>query len=85
TAPAPSTSTTTSDATTEKAPAYPTSSRRGVKDWDKLASGLTAKKKKSASKSKGKAKADGDKAADAEESDGAESIDSDYGTGDPVD
>lgn len=74
-------------------PAYPTSSRHGVKDWDKLASDLTKKKKnkdkdkaKSATtKDKGEA-GDKDAAEDAgAESDGAESIDSDYSTGDPVD
>ncbi|KAL3445484.1 hypothetical protein BJX65DRAFT_281278 [Aspergillus insuetus] len=39
------TSTTTAPAaTTQSAPSYPTSSRHGAKDWDKLASTLTAKK-----------------------------------------
>ncbi|KAJ5109333.1 hypothetical protein N7456_006008 [Penicillium angulare] len=56
-------------------PAYPTSSRHGAKDWDKLATSLAAKKSKE-SKDK-KNKDDGD------ESD-ADSIDSDFG-GDAVD
>ncbi|KAJ5191491.1 uncharacterized protein N7498_010476 [Penicillium cinerascens] len=50
-------------------PAYPTSSRHGTKDWDKVASSLTAKK---GSKTKG------------EKGDGNESDDSDIG-GDAVD
>ncbi|KAA8647571.1 hypothetical protein EYZ11_007850 [Aspergillus tanneri] len=71
------------------APVYPSSSRHGPKDWDKLASNLTAKKAKSGDK--GKAKARGEETGDSkgedagEESDGAESADSDYGGGDPVD
>lgn len=56
-------------------PAYPTSSRHGAKDWDKLASSLTAKKAKD--------KKDGSKD-DGNESDGAESVDSELG-GDAVD
>ncbi|KAJ5573855.1 uncharacterized protein N7459_008282 [Penicillium hispanicum] len=55
-------------------PAYPTSSRHGAKDWDKLASNLTSKK----SKDKKEEKDDGD------DSDGAESVDSEFG-GDAVD
>ncbi|KAJ5280221.1 hypothetical protein N7478_005593 [Penicillium angulare] len=55
-------------------PAYPTSSRHGAKDWDKVATSLTAKKSKE-SKDK-KNKDDGD------ESDA--SVDSDFG-GDAVD
>ncbi|KAE8416353.1 terpenoid cyclases/protein prenyltransferase alpha-alpha toroid [Aspergillus pseudocaelatus] len=69
------------------APAYPSSSRNGPKDWDKLASSLTAKKPKP--KDKGKAKdgePKGPKADDAgDESDGADSVDSDFGGGDAVD
>ncbi|KAE8351757.1 hypothetical protein BDV28DRAFT_13815 [Aspergillus coremiiformis] len=69
------------------APAYPSSSRHGPKDWDKLASSLTAKKSKSKEKSKAK---DGDakdsKADDSgNESEGADSVDSEYGGGDAVD
>ncbi|KAF9885618.1 hypothetical protein FE257_012709 [Aspergillus nanangensis] len=66
-------------------PAYPSSSRTGAKDWDKVASTLTKKSDKSKKKSKSK----DDKAANPEDpgenSDGAESVDSDYGGGDPVD
>lgn len=58
---------TTSAAST--GPAYPTSSRHGTKDWDKVASSLTAKK---GSKTKG------------EKPDGNESDESDIG-GDAVD
>ena len=69
------------------APAYPSSSRNGPKDWDKLASSLTAKKPKP--KDKGKAKEGerkGPTADDAgDESDGADSVDSDFGGGDAVD
>lgn len=57
-------------------PSYPTSSRHGTKDWDKLASSLTAKK------SKGKhGKVEKDETGDASD---AESVDSEYG-GDAVD
>ena len=58
-------------------PAYPTSSRHGTKDWDKLASSLTAKK------SKGKKK-ETEEQNDGNDSDGGESVDSDFG-GDAVD
>lgn len=62
------------------APSYPTSSRTGPKNWDKLASDLTAKKPKS--KAKGKAK---DKQAGSDsDDDGDEDYDSDVG-GDAVD
>lgn len=62
------------------APSYPTSSRTGPKNWDKLASDLTAKKSKS--KAKGKAK---DKQAGSDsDDDGDEDYDSDLG-GDAVD
>ncbi|KAJ5992655.1 hypothetical protein N7451_008379 [Penicillium sp. IBT 35674x] len=54
-------------------PAYPTSSRHGTKDWDKVASALTAKKSKD-TKSTEK---------DGDDSD-AESVDSEFG-GDAVD
>lgn len=64
-------------------PAYPTSSRHGAKDWDKVASNLTAKKPKDKNKSD---KSEGQQASegDGNESDGADSVDSDYG-GDAVD
>lgn len=57
-------------------PAYPTSSRHGAKDWDKVASSLTS------SKSKGKKKEE--KKEDAGDESDAESVDSDFG-GDAVD
>lgn len=59
----------------DKAPSYPTSSKSGAKDWDKVASSLTKKKKKSTS-GKG-AGGDGDE--------GGDSDLSDYGGGDEVD
>lgn len=85
-----SSSTPAAATTTSSAPAYPTSSRHGAKDWDKLATTLTQKKKSKSSDSKGKKAAakEGDKDEDEDagnESDGAESVDSDYGGGDPVD
>jgi len=46
----------TSSTTATAAPSYPTSSRKGPKNWDKLASDLTAKKPKKAKK-----KSDSDK------------------------
>ncbi|KAL4793351.1 hypothetical protein BDV19DRAFT_391190 [Aspergillus venezuelensis] len=61
------------------APSYPTSSRHGAKDWDKVASTLTAKKPKKASKPKSEKKDD-----DEDNSDNEGSVDSEYG-GDPVD
>lgn len=70
-------------------PSYPTSSRHGAKDWDKVASTLTFKNpKKSNSHEKGKGKttekANGEADESADESDNEGSVDSDYG-GDPVD
>ncbi|KAN0078766.1 hypothetical protein V8E54_005279 [Elaphomyces granulatus] len=68
----------------DSGPAYPTSSRHGVKNWDKLAVELTSKKQSKAADSKGKSKeVDGED--EGEKSDGGDSVDSDYGTGDPVD
>lgn len=64
--------------TAASGPTYPTSSRHGVKDWDKVASSLTEKKGKG--KGRAKDKKDGDEG----ESDGAESVDSEFG-GDAVD
>jgi suppressor of G2 allele of SKP1 len=63
-------------------PAYPTSSRTGVKDWDKLASSLTKKKSSKPKAKDGETPSDADVGAD---DDGADSDYSDYGTGDPVD
>jgi hypothetical protein len=60
-------------------PAYPTSSRHGVKDWDKLADDLTAKKKKDEKEKKTEAGDDKE-----EEDDDTASVDSDIG-GDAVD
>ncbi|OQE19492.1 hypothetical protein PENSTE_c015G01893 [Penicillium steckii] len=61
-------------APTPAGPAYPTSSRHGAKDWDKVASSLTS------SKSKGKKKKEEGAGDDSD----AESVDSDFG-GDAVD
>lgn len=55
------------------APSYPTSSRHGAKDWDKVASALSSKKSKD--------KKDGEGDGDASD---AESVNSDFG-GDAVD
>jgi len=63
-------------------PAYPTSSRTGVKDWDKLASSLTKKKPSKSKAKKSENPTDADAGA---EDDGVESDYSDYGTSDPVD
>lgn len=60
-------------------PAYPTSSRHGVKNWDKLAEDLTAKKKKAEKKKE----SEDDAAAEDDDNDAA-SVDSDFG-GDAVD
>ncbi|KAI9373747.1 hypothetical protein BJX61DRAFT_501484 [Aspergillus egyptiacus] len=91
------TTTTTSIATpsaSASAPSYPTSSRHGAKDWDKLASTLTAKKPKDPKTKAHSHSHDGDKCIqdhktegkdhDAAESDNEGSVDSDYGA-DPVD
>ena len=65
----------------ETAPSYPTSSRSGPKDWDKLASDLTAKKKPQ-HKHEERDKAEKAGGLDSEHED--DDVDSDYG-GDPVD
>ncbi|RDK37939.1 CS-domain-containing protein [Aspergillus phoenicis ATCC 13157] len=76
----------TTTTTQAQAPSYPTSSRHGAKDWDKLASSLTQKSKKDKTKSSSKPK---DEQGEGEEDDGeasdAESINSDFGGGDAVD
>ena len=64
---------------TATAPSYPTSSKGGPKNWDKLANDLTAKKKKGKGKKRGK---ENDSAASDDDESG---IDSDYDTGDAVD
>ncbi|PWY79569.1 SGS-domain-containing protein [Aspergillus heteromorphus CBS 117.55] len=71
--------TTTAATAAPTGPAYPTSSRHGVKDWDKLASDLTAKKKKSESKDK---KKDGGEEGEDDDDDGNVS---DHDGADPVD
>jgi hypothetical protein len=65
----------------ESAPSYPTSSKTGPKNWDKLAETLTAKKKSTKKSNKDKNK-ENDIHGSSEEDDG---IDSDYETGDAVD
>lgn len=62
-------------ASTSGAPSYPTSSRRGAKDWDKVASSLSSKKPKD------KKHDDGEGEGDASD---AESLSSEFG-GDAVD
>ena len=75
----------------ESAPAYPTSSKSGPKNWDKLASDLTKKEKKPRDKLKGKGKdsskdvkgeGEGDHDADGKEEE--ETYASDDEGGDPV-
>ena len=70
---------------TETAPSYPTSSRSGPKNWEKLASDLTAKKKPQ-HKHKENQKTDKAEGAesDHEHENEDDDMDSDYG-GDPVD
>lgn len=65
-------------ASTGSAPSYPTSSRHGAKDWDKVASSLTSKKPKD---KKDKKDRDGERGGDASD---AESVSSEFG-GDAVD
>ncbi|EED18055.1 SGT1 and CS domain protein [Talaromyces stipitatus ATCC 10500] len=62
-------------------PAYPTSSKHGVKNWDKLADDLTAKKKKKDEKKKSGEAPNGEE----DDDDDTASIDSDFGGGDAVD
>ncbi|KAK5089783.1 Cochaperone protein [Exophiala xenobiotica] len=65
----------TSSTTATAAPSYPTSSRKGPKNWDKLASDLTAKKPKKAKKKSDSDKQDkaGSDSNDEGEDDGYES------------
>ena len=58
-------------------PSYPTSSKHGVKDWDKLATDLTKKKKEKSKDEKAKDKDGADQGDDS-------GADSDYGGGDDV-
>lgn len=68
---------------TPPGPSYPTSSRQGPKDWDKIATSLTKKKAKPESTGS-KDKAAGSKG-EGYDSDETISLDSDYEGGDPVD
>jgi hypothetical protein len=70
----------------ETAPSYPTSSKSGPKNWDKLASDLTAKRKKTKEGKKDKENEDGDgpHPGSEEEDDGLDYDDDEFG-GDPVD
>jgi hypothetical protein len=65
----------------ESAPSYPTSSKSGPKNWDKLAETLTAKKK-STKKPKKDKKTENESPGSSDEDGG---VDSDYDTGDAVD
>lgn len=71
----------------EASPSYPTSSRSGPKNWDKLASDLTAKKSSKKQKQKDKSEK-GEGAEEGTKSDNEDGedddVDSDFG-GDPVD
>lgn len=71
---------------TATAPSYPTSSRTGPKNWDKLASDLTAKPKKKAKEKETKEETD-TKSGSLEHGtdDEDDGVDSDYDTGDAVD
>ncbi|KAE8375912.1 hypothetical protein BDV26DRAFT_266877 [Aspergillus bertholletiae] len=71
--------------TSSSAPSYPSSSRNGPKDWDKLASSLTAKKPKPKGKARDGEQKDSKADDTGDESDGADSVDSDFGGGDAVD
>lgn len=63
---------------TDKAPAYPTSSKSGPKDWDKVVSNIQKKEKKA------KIEKGGDSREDDKEDDPDSDL-SDYGSGDAVD
>ena len=61
---------------TSSAPAYPTSSRHGTKDWDKVASSLTAKKSKDKKETKEDEKDNGeDDVSDADSEFGGDAVD----------
>lgn len=72
---------------TQQAPSYPTSSRNGPKNWDKLADDLHAqsKVKKAKSKTEPKSIEDNKKESTSNPSSEAEDIDSDFEGGDAVD
>lgn len=65
-------------------PVYPTSSRHGPKNWDKVASDLS-QKPKSKSKSSSKKEKREKKESEGSDSESSASVDSDYAGGDPVD
>ncbi|XRM46019.1 Cochaperone protein [Aspergillus tubingensis] len=81
----PTTTTTAQVKPQAQGPSYPTSSRHGAKDWDKLASSLTQKSKKDKPKNKDATKAEGKGEDEDDEASDAESINSDFGGGDAVD
>ncbi len=68
----------------ETAPAYPTSSRSGPKNWDKVADDLIAKKKASQKHKKKDKTEKSDEGESGHEHEEDDDLDSDYG-GDPVD
>lgn len=70
--------------TPETAPSYPTSSKSGPKNWDKVATDLTAKKKKTKKSRKDKGSST-DKIESGDEEEEDDGVDSDYETGDAVD
>lgn len=77
-------------ASTSSGPSYPTSSRHGPKNWDKLADDLHAEAKAKPKKSKATKKSSDSKQDDRNSpptsgDEAAEEVDSDYETGDPVD
>ncbi|KAL2394016.1 hypothetical protein ABEF93_002315 [Exophiala dermatitidis] len=82
---------TTTTTTSNAPPTYPTSSRHGPKDWDKLANDLHAKsKKKKTDKKKDETSAENNdpgfkNSDDSEPVADDDDIDSDFETGDPVD
>jgi hypothetical protein len=67
----------------ESAPSYPTSSKSGPKNWDKLAETLTAKKKSTKKPKKDKKNENENESPGSSDEDGG--VDSDYDTGDAVD
>ena len=88
TSPTPATNASSSGTSTNPAgPAYPTSSRQGTKNWDKIATDLTQNKKKKSKKTADKENPSKTPSTsdNGEEDSGAESADSDYNGGDPVD
>jgi hypothetical protein len=66
-------------------PSYPTSSKHGVKNWDKVATDLTKKTKEKTKEEKGKKSASKDKDGADQEAGSDSDADSEYGGGDAVD